>query len=128
MLSRRLAANPELDPANDTSLDPTPDLLAALSLYPKRAEPLMVLSRYSEWLRDHWCAPTIPCHVRHVLPCLHWHPPELPVREIRHELERWQCRPDMQETIPCWSVQPASVCPYIWLLGRQPVPLHALCP
>lgn len=60
ILSRRLAMNPDLDPANDTSLDPTPDLLAALSLYPKRAEPLMVLSRYSEWLRDHWCASNHP--------------------------------------------------------------------
>jgi len=53
---RRLAANPSLDPSNDTSIDPVPDLLKALELYPQRAEPLMQLSKHSEWLRDHWCA------------------------------------------------------------------------
>ena len=52
MMMRLLAADPGLDPANDTSVDPVPDLLAALALYPKRAEPLMQLSRHSEWMRD----------------------------------------------------------------------------
>ena len=51
-MMRLLAADPGLDPANDTSVDPVPDLLAALALYPKRAEPLMQLSRHSEWMRD----------------------------------------------------------------------------
>lgn len=55
-MMRRLAANPSLDPSNDTSIDPVLDLLKALELYPKRAEPLMQLSKHSEWLRDHWCA------------------------------------------------------------------------
>lgn len=50
-----LKENKQLDPVNDTSLDPTADLNAALDLYPERAEPLMLLSLYSEWLRDHWC-------------------------------------------------------------------------
>ncbi|EIE22202.1 hypothetical protein COCSUDRAFT_42571 [Coccomyxa subellipsoidea C-169] len=55
MMMRLLAADPGMDPANDTSVDPVPDLLAALALYPKRAEPLMQLSRHSEWMRDKWC-------------------------------------------------------------------------
>ena len=56
MMVRRLADDPGLDPANDTSVDPVPDLLAALALYPKRAEPLMQLSRHSEWLRDKYAS------------------------------------------------------------------------
>ena len=61
---RRLQAHPHLDPANDTSLDPAPDLLAALAVSPQRAEPLMFLSWHAEWLRDHWCprcAPVLAC-------------------------------------------------------------------
>lgn len=50
-----LLAHVELDPINDTSLDPTPDMAAALALYPQRAEPLLYLSWHAEWLRDHWC-------------------------------------------------------------------------
>jgi hypothetical protein len=56
MMVRRLEDDPGLDPANDTSVDPVPDLLAALALYPKRAEPLMQLSRHSEWLRDKYAS------------------------------------------------------------------------
>ena len=52
---RRLLEHAELDPMNDTSLDPAPDLVAALALYPRRAEPLLYLSWHAEWLRDHWC-------------------------------------------------------------------------
>jgi hypothetical protein len=55
ILFTQLKGNAQLDPVNDTSLDPSTDLHAALKLYPERAEPLVMLSRYSEWLRDNWC-------------------------------------------------------------------------
>ena len=37
-----------LDPMNNTALDPVPDLLKALKLYPERAEPYMVQPSLSE--------------------------------------------------------------------------------
>lgn len=52
---RRLLGDVGLDPVNDTSLDPAPDMVAALALYPRRAEPLLHLSWHAEWLHDHWC-------------------------------------------------------------------------
>ncbi len=55
LMQKALEKDTSIDPMNETSLDPVPDLLKALELYPERAEPYMTLSFHSEWMRDHWC-------------------------------------------------------------------------
>ena len=42
LLQKQLEQENSLDPMSNTVLDPAPDLLKALQLYPERAEPYMV--------------------------------------------------------------------------------------
>ena len=44
LMRKALEKDTSIDPMNETSLDPVPDLLKALELYPERAEPYMTLS------------------------------------------------------------------------------------
>ncbi|CAL5221709.1 g3950 [Coccomyxa viridis] len=55
LMQKALEKDTSIDPMNDTTRDPVPDLLKALELYPERAEPYMTLSFHAEWMRDHWC-------------------------------------------------------------------------
>ena len=54
LLQKQLERESELDPMNNTALDPVPDLLKALKLYPERAEPYMVLPSLSQANQHHW--------------------------------------------------------------------------
>ena len=54
LLQKQLERESDLDPVNNTALDPVPDLLKALKLYPERAEPYMVQSPLSQ-ADEHHC-------------------------------------------------------------------------
>ena len=53
LLQKQLETENILDPMNNTALDPVPDLLKALKLYPERAEPYMVQSPLSQAIEQH---------------------------------------------------------------------------